>query len=358
MTQAIVLVGGQGTRLRPLTLRTAKPLLPTAGQPFLLYQLLRLQAAGITHVVLATSYQASTFAQAFGDGSALGLTLRYAVETQPLGTGGAIANAGQMLVKGDAEEPVVILNGDILADVDIAQHVATHTRRGAQVSLHLTQVQDARAFGCVPTDEQGRVQAFVEKSPTPPTNHINAGCYVFARHVIDTIAPDRVVSVERETFPSLVDSGAGVWGYVERSYWLDVGTPAAYVRANADLVQGRALAGLAALTGLSAGQAWLGSDTQVHPSAQVIDGSSVGEACRIDSQAQVQSSVLAAGCVVGAGAFLRDCALGQAVTIGPGCHLEGVVVGDGASLGAEIALPAGVRVWTDAVLPGGSLRLG
>lgn len=358
MTQAIVLVGGQGTRLRPLTLRTAKPLLPTAGRPFLEYQLLRLQTAGISTVVMATSYQASTFSHTFGDGQRLGLHLRYAVETQPLGTGGAIANAGALLADGPPDEPVVILNGDILADVDIAAVVDFHQQRQGAVSLHLTLVEDARAFGCVPTDAQGKVEAFVEKSPTPPSNQINAGCYVFTRRVIEQIPREQVVSVERETFPQLVDADAGVWGFVDNTYWLDVGTPAAYVKANADLVQGRVLADLAPITQLRGRPAWLGSDALVHADAVVDAGTALGEACRVEADAQVHASVLADGCVVGAGATLRGCALGRGVVVGPGCHLDGVVIGDGATLEAGIELPAGVRVWTDAHLPEGCLRLG
>lgn len=354
MTKAIVLVGGQGTRLRPLTLRTAKPLLPTAGRPFLEYQLLRLRAVGITEVVMATSYQASTFAHTFGDGAQLGMSVQYAVETQPLGTGGAIANAGALLGQGGPDEPVVILNGDILSDLDLAAHLALHTQRNAQLSLHLTEVADPRAFGCVPTDADGRVLQFLEKTENPPTRHINAGCYIFSRHLIDAIPRDQVVSVERETFPQLLANQAAVWAYTDDTYWLDVGTPAAYVKANADLVQGHALAGI---SGLRPSPAWLGTDAQVDPSAVLEGGSVVEEACRIGAGSHLVSTVIAPGTNVGENTQLTRCALGQGVQIGSGCTLDGVVVGDGAIIGDDVHLTPGLRVWTDAVLPTGSLRL-
>ena len=203
---AVVLVGGQGTRLRPLTLSAAKPMLPTAGVPFLEHQLSRIAAAGIRRVVLGTSYKAQTFAEHFGDGSRLSLDLRYVVETEPLGTGGAIRNVLDQL----SAPTVMIFNGDILSGVDLAGLVETHFRAAADVTLHLVKVDDPRAFGCVPTDADGRVVEFLEKTPDPPTDQINAGCYVFRREVIEQIPVGRPVSVERETFPGLLAAGAVV----------------------------------------------------------------------------------------------------------------------------------------------------
>ncbi|MFD0889014.1 NDP-sugar synthase, partial [Streptosporangium algeriense] len=236
--EAILLVGGQGTRLRPLTLGTPKPLLPTAGVPFLAHQLARARSFGVRRIVFATSYRAEMFSEAFGDGSAFGLSLEYMTEETPLGTGGAIRNAAEALTCGP-DAPVLVLNGDILSGHDIGDQVATHLARKAAVTLHLTEVEDPSRFGCVPTDEDGRVTAFLEKTPNPVTNRINAGCYVFTRSVIDTIPAGEVVSVERETFPGLIEDGALVLGYADASYWLDVGTPAAFVQGSRDLVLGR-----------------------------------------------------------------------------------------------------------------------
>src|SRR6478735_7196863 len=201
---AIILVGGQGTRLRPLTLSAPKPMLPTAGVPFLTHLLSRIREAGIGHVVLGTSYQAEVFETHFGDGAALGLDLEYVVESEPLGTGGGIRNVLPAL----RHDTAMIFNGDILSGVDLGAVLATHERTEAQVTLHLTRVEDPRAFGCVPTDADGRVTAFLEKTQDPPTDQINAGCYVFKREIIEQIPEGRPVSVEREVFPSLLADGA------------------------------------------------------------------------------------------------------------------------------------------------------
>ncbi|MDG4861612.1 NDP-sugar synthase, partial [Streptomyces sp. T-3] len=240
MTEAILLVGGQGTRLRPVTVHTPKPMVPVAGVPFLAHQIARAVAAGVDHIVLATCYLAEVFEPYFGDGSAFGVRLEYVVEDAPLGTGGAIRHAAERLTCGD-DDPVLVFNGDILTGLDIAGLVGSHRTAGADVTLHLARVDDPRAFGLVPTDAAGRVTAFTEKPTSPEeivTDQINAGCYVFRRSVIDSIPADRPVSVERETFPELLARGAHLHGKVEDGYWLDLGRPEALVQASADLVRG------------------------------------------------------------------------------------------------------------------------
>ena len=184
-----------------LTLSAPKPLLPTAGVPFLAHQLTRAAEAGIAHVVLATSYRAEMFIEAFGDGAGLGLSIDYVHESVPLGTGGGIRNAAGLL-RGGPDDPVVVLNGDILSAHDLPAQVDLHRDMSAAVTLHLVEVEDPSRYGCVPTDDAGRVTAFLEKMPNPVTNRINAGCYVFRRSVIDQIPAGRVVSVEHETFPA------------------------------------------------------------------------------------------------------------------------------------------------------------
>ena len=185
--------------------------------PFLEHLLSRIRQAGIRHVVLGTSYRAQTFAEHFGDGSAFGLELEYVVEDEPLGTGGGIRNASAALT-GGPDDPVVIFNGDVLSGHDLVGQLAAHAASGADVTLHLVEVEDARAFGCVPTDAAGRVTGFIEKSEHPVTRQVNAGCYVFRRRIVDLVPEGRVVSVERETFPALVADGALVVGYVENAY--------------------------------------------------------------------------------------------------------------------------------------------
>ncbi|WP_455432452.1 mannose-1-phosphate guanylyltransferase [Thermocatellispora tengchongensis] len=350
--EAILLVGGQGTRLRPMTLGVPKPLLPTAGVPFLAHQLARARAFGVRRIVFATSYRASMFCEAFGDGSAYGLSLEYMTEEQPLGTGGAIRNAAEALTS-PPDAPVLVLNGDILSGHDIGDQVRTHVARGAAVTLHLTEVEDPSRFGCVPTDETGRVTAFLEKTPNPVTNRINAGCYVFTRSVIDTIPYGRVVSVERETFPGLIEAGELVLGYADRSYWLDVGTPAAFVQGSRDLVLGRLAS--PALPGPT-GEHLVLPGAQVSPEAKISGGSVVGARAVVESGANVSGSVLGDGCVISSGATVIDSVIGTGARVATGAVIRDAVVGDGAVVGPGNELLAGTRLWPGVALPECAIR--
>ncbi|GGR25556.1 sugar phosphate nucleotidyltransferase [Streptomyces netropsis] len=355
MTEAILLVGGKGTRLRPLTVHTPKPMVPAAGVPFLTHQLARARAAGIEHIVLATSYLAEVFEPYFGDGSALGLHLEYVTEEEPLGTGGAIRNVASKLHSAP-DDPVLIFNGDILTGLDIEALVGTHRTTGADVSLHLTRVEDPRAFGLVPTDADGRVTAFLEKPQTPEeivTDQINAGAYVFNRSVIDSIPAGRPVSVERETFPGLLASGAHLQGMVDSTYWLDLGTPQAFVRGSADLVLGRAPS--PAVPGRCGDRLILDS-ADVAPDAKVTGGSVIGAGARVEPGARVDGSTVLDGAVIEAGADVRDSLIGAGAHVGARTVLAGAVIGDGARIGADNELRDGVRVWCGAVLPDGAVR--
>ncbi|MGQ0626457.1 MAG: sugar phosphate nucleotidyltransferase [Sporichthyaceae bacterium] len=349
--EAVILVGGQGSRLRPLTLSTPKPMLACAGVPFLTHQLLRLHAAGVEHVVLATSYRAEVFTEHYGDGAALGLHLEFVTESEALGTGGAIRNVAARL-HGGPGEAVIVLNGDVLSGHDLGAQLEVHARTGAAVTLHLVKVADPRAFGAVPTDDDGRVSAFCEKDPNPVTDQVNAGCYVFRREVIDAIPPRRVVSVERETFPGLLSAGARIQGYREDAYWLDLGTPQTFVQGSVDLVRGV----LAAASVPRPGPCLLGPDSLVAPDAVVDGGSAVGARAVIGSGAHVSASVLFDDVWIGAGAVVRDSVLGAGARVGERCVVTGAVLGDGALLGADNELAAGARLWTGAVLPDGALR--
>lgn len=283
MAVAILLVGGFGTRLMPLTRNTPKPMLTVAGIPVTEHQLLMAKKAGITQIVLATSYLSDVFTPYFGDGSQWGMSIKYAVEKEPLGTGGAIRNAAQLL---DTKESVVILNGDVLSSHDLTEQIRQHEAHDADVTLHLTQVDDARAFGCVPTDAQGRVIAFLEKMDDPVTNQINAGCYVFNPRVITSIPLDTVVSVERETFPNLVSSGAKIYGYLENSYWLDIGTPKALLKASTDIV-------------LRSGPGMIMPGATIEPTAQISGGSCVGAGTTVGAGTHIDGSIIEAGAVIG-----------------------------------------------------------
>jgi mannose-1-phosphate guanylyltransferase len=307
MAVAILLVGGFGTRLMPLTKNTPKPMLTVAGIPVTEHQIAMAKSAGITEIVLATSYLSEVFTPYFGDGSQWDIKIKYAVEKEPLGTGGAIRNAAQLL---DTDQSVVVLNGDVLSSHNLAEQIRQHEAHGADVTLHLTQVQDARAFGCVPTDSQGRVIAFLEKMENPVTNQINAGCYVFNPRVISTIPLDTVVSVERETFPQLVANGAKVFGFVEDAYWLDIGTPRALLKASIDIVKrtGEFLAMPGATidpTAVITGGSCIGANSSVGAGA-VIDGSIIEAGCAIGSHAKIMDSFVAAGAEVDNGAKIAS----------------------------------------------------
>src|SRR5215469_2957661 len=350
--EAIMLVGGKGTRLRPLTLSAPKPLLPTAGVPFLAHQLARAAASGITHVVLATSYRAEMFSEAFGDGAELGLSIDYVFESAPLGTGGGIRNAASLL-RGGPDDPVVVLNGDILSAHDLAAQVDLHRNKCAAVTLHLVEVEDPTRYGCVPTDSAGRVTAFLEKTPNPVTNKINAGCYVFRRSVIDSIPSGQVVSVERETFPGLIEADAVVMGYAESAYWLDVGTPEAFVRGSCDVVLGHMPS--PAMPG-GYGQALLLAGASAAADAAVTGGTVLGSGAVVAGGAVVDGSVVFDSATIGTGAVVRDSIVGRAAVIGDGAVLDSVVIGDDAFVGPGNELAKGVRVWPGVRLAPTSIR--
>jgi mannose-1-phosphate guanylyltransferase len=339
--EAVLIAGGFGTRLLPLTEHRPKHLLEVGGVPFLEHQLGRLAAAGVQHVVLATSYRAELFEPVLGDGSRWGLRLDYVQEVEPLGTGGAIRNVAAALGD-DPEGAVVVLNGDVLSGHDLGAQLrdfqAPREGRPVDVSLHLVEVEDARAFGCVPTDAGGRVTGFIEKSEHPVSRQVNAGCYVFRRRVVDEIPTGRAVSVERETFPGLVSGGALVVGYVENAYWRDVGNPAALVAASADLVLAE---GRTALVDATA---------DVDPSARVDAGTVVGARAVVGAGALVSGSVVMPGAVVGAGARVVDSVLGPQARVGEGVRLEAVTVGDGARVEAGAGVSPGSRVDCGAVV--------
>jgi mannose-1-phosphate guanylyltransferase len=351
--EAILLVGGQGTRLRPLTLSAPKPLLPTAGVPFLAHMLARAADSGVTHVVLATCYKAEMFASCFGDGSAFGLSIDYVQEEVPLDTAGGIRNAAASLRGGGDSDPIVVFNSDVLSGHDLGAQVDLHRKADAAVTLHLVEVADPSRFGCVPTDETGRVTAFLEKTPNPVTNRINAGCYVFRRDVIARIPAGRPVSVERETFPGLIAAGELVMGYHESAYWLDVGTPETFVRGSCDLVLGCLPA--PARPG-PAGPRLVLAGGSVAQDASVAGGTVVGEGASVAAGADVFGSVLFDAASVGEGAVVRDSIVGRAAVVARGAVLDGAVIGDGAFIGSGNELARGVRIWPGVRLEPTSIR--
>lgn len=314
MAQAILLVGGFGTRLMPLTRNVPKPMLPVAGLPVTEHQLMTARRAGIMSLVLATSYLSDVFIPYFGDGSRWGMQLQYAVEEELLGTGGAIRNAAQLLAK---DESIVIFNGDVLSSHDLSRQIKMHESLDADVTMHLTHVADARAFGCVPIDKDGRVTAFLEKMENPVANTINAGCYVFNPRVIDQIPEGKVVSIEREVFPELVKQGRPIYGMVDDSYWIDLGTPAALLQGSIDVVRNFANSAVLDEVALEhRSQDYVAHQGSViDPTAIITGGSAIGRGAHIGVGALVDGSIICDGAKVLAGAQIRNSFVAAGTTV-------------------------------------------
>ncbi len=346
---AVVLVGGKGTRLRPLTLSAAKPMLPTAGLPFLTHLLSRIAEAGIEHVILGTSYKAATFENEFGDGSKLGLQIEYVVEDHPMGTGGGIANVIPKL----RNDTVMVFNGDVLSGMDLRKMLASHYDTQADLTLHLVRVSDPRSFGCVPTDAEGRVQAFLEKTEDPPSDQINAGTYIFKREILEQIPRGREVSVEREVFPALLADGVKVCGYVDSSYWRDMGTPEDFVRGSADLVRG--LAPSPALGGRR-GESLVHDGASVSPGAVLVGGTVVGRGAEIGPGVRLDGAVIFDGAHIEAGSVVERSIVGAGARIGPRALIRDGIIGDGANVGARCELLRGARVWPGVEIPDCGIR--
>ena len=346
--QALVLAGGEGTRLRPLTYTTPKPVMPLAGRPFLSFMLDWLRRHGVEEVVLSCGFMSEGVRRVLGD-IYEGMRLRYVIEDKPLGTGGPVRLA---LEQGYLDERFLVLNGDVLTDMDLAAEIAQHERTGARITLALVEVADVSSYGVVPTDDQGRVEAFLEKTDGPvPTNRINAGSYVVEREVVEAMDPGRAVSFEREVFPKLV--GDGLYGWAAEGYWIDIGAPDRYLEATWDLLGGRVESTLPPRdeTGSLIYDGCLVSGAHVGPQ------SVLGRHCSVGTDATVERSVLHDRVLVGADASIKESVLAQAVRVGerarvdPGAIVgsraeigEGALIGEGARLDPGASVAAGERV--------------
>lgn len=341
VSQAVILVGGQGTRMRPLTDTLPKPMLPLLDLPFVERQVDHLHRAGVDRIVFSCGYRPKEIEDYFGDGSSRGIAMGYVVDPEPLGTAGAIANAAPLL----SDRDVFVLNGDILTDLDLTALVAHHRRLGAEATIALTPVDDPSAFGLVRTDADGRVTEFVEKPgpdeliPGEPYR-INAGTYVLSPSALAAIPAGQNVSIERDTFPLLAARG-GVGAMASDCYWRDIGTPGSYLDAHLDLLSG----GVGFIP--SPGAAWVAPGAEVDPSACVAPGACVGPDAVVGAGATVGTCVIGAGSVVAAGATVEGAVLGRGVTVGEGAIVRGLVVaGDGARVAPGAVLEGPMSVAT------------
>ncbi|MDB5039718.1 MAG: Nucleotidyl transferase [Candidatus Eremiobacteraeota bacterium] len=342
--QAVVLVGGEGTRLRPLTLETPKPMVPVMNMPFLERTLRRLKEAGIDDVILPACYLPDAITSYFGDGSRLGLRLRYVIEEVPLGTAGALKNVEQYI-----DGPFFVLNGDVLTSLDLRAMLAYHRQKGGLATLHLIPVEDPSPFGCVVHDAAGRVQAFVEKPKREeaPTNEINAGTYLMEREVLEYIPAGRPVSIERETFPQLIAAGRPLYAYTTDDYWIDLGRPEAYLDAHRHIFEGTMpLGGLRSVDG---------PGRESVPTSALRPPIFIGNNCSVAPDAVVGPyTVLGDGCDIGPGAVVADSLLWDDVTVEEGAQLAWSIVASRARIGAGAQIAHGSVIGHEAEIPAGA----
>src|SRR4051794_17082999 len=363
--QAVILVGGEGTRLRPLTSTVPKPVVPLVDRPFIVYMLEWLRSHGVDDVILSCGFLATAVRNVLGDGSQYGLRLRFVEEPEPRGTAGALKYAEDLL-----EERFLMLNGDVLTDIDLTAQIAQHEATGAMGTLALVPVSDPTAYGLVRLNDDQSVSEFVEKPSADQidTRLISAGAYMLERAVLDLIPADRNVSIEREVWPQLV--GEGLFGYAAEAYWLDIGTPERYLQGTFDILEGQVVTAVADRLGpgyLSVGER-VQLDGRIVPPALVDRGCTIasgahvgslvvlGEGVSVGEGSTVERSVVLNGAEIGAGCVLRDCIVAAGVRIGDGSEISGgAVLGEGVTVGERNVLSRGVRVFPQTDLPEGAI---
>ncbi len=366
--QALILAGGEGTRLRPLTSTVPKPVVPLVDRPFISYMIEWLRGHGIDDVIIACGFMADGVRAVLGDGTSFGVSLRYIEEPEPLGTGGALKYAEDLLA-----DRFFMLNGDCLTDMDLTEQLAQHERTGARATLALMPVDDPSAYGLVRRNDDLSVRQFLEK-PSPEeidTNLINAGAYILERSVLEGMAPAGTnISIEREVFPALV--GHGLYGYEASGYWLDIGTPERYLQATFEILEGdvktevgRRLAAAGGVlregdaeevAGTIHAPALIGSGCRVASTAVVGSRTVLGRGVTVGAGTHIESSVLLDGTQVGAGTRISSSIVGANVRIGDRCRVEGrVVLGQDVNVGAGNTLLAGMRVFPGVTLPEGAI---
>lgn len=358
--KAVALVGGQGTRLRPLTFRTPKPLLPLVNRPLLEFVVERCKRNEISDLVLSTNYLPDLFRVALGE-SLFGVAIEYIHEVDALGTAGGVKNCESAI-----DDTFYVFNGDVLTGLNLVEMLKYHRSKSAAVTLYLTPVEDPRAYGVVPLDGDGRVTAFIEKPSLAdaPTNMINGGVYIIEPEILEKIPRDEPYSFERQLFPDLVAEGAPIYGYESDAYWLDIGTPEKYLQAHLDILTGALEAEIPGEE-ISSG-VWVGSGVEIDPGAEVLAPVVIGDGARVEVGVRLEGPVsIGAGCVIGAETAMTRSAVADGVSVGRSCVIEDsligeaavveqectiaelAVVGPGASISEGNELRRGMRVWPD-----------
>jgi mannose-1-phosphate guanylyltransferase len=364
--QAVILVGGEGTRLRPLTSTVPKPVVPLVDRPFISFMLEWLGQHGIDDVIMSCGFLATSVRNVLGDGSGLGIRLRFVEEPDPRGTAGALKYAESLL-----DERFLMLNGDVLTDIDLTAQIAQHERTGAKATLALVPVADPSAYGLVHLHEDRSVRDFVEKpsSDVIDTNLISAGAYVLEREILELVPEERNVSIEREVWPRLI--GEGLYGFPSDSYWLDIGSPDRYLQGTFDIIEGNVKTAVTERLG----EDWLAIDESAEVEGRVIPpaviergvrigagahvGSLVviGEDVTIGAGATVERSVILNGAEIGEGCTLRDCIVAAGARVGAGTVISGgAVLGEGVTIGADNVIAHGARIFPGVALPDGAIK--
>ena len=347
--KAVILVGGEGTRLRPLTCNTPKAMVPVLNRPFLEHVISYLKGHGVVDIILAAKQQFRRLQDYFGDGGKFGVRLTYSVEDFPRGTAGAVKKAEKFL-----DGPFVVFNGDIFTGLDLTAMLSFHRQKKPVATIALTPVEDPTIYGVVETDEEGRVRRFTEKPERDKitTNMINAGLYIVEAGILDHIAANTSFSFEHDVFPPLLEKGQAIYGFPTGAYWIDIGTPEKYRRLNRDLL-------LREVKGVK-----LEGESDVHPSARVSPpavigaGCSIGKdavvrgpvvigpGCRIGPGATVEGAVLWQNCEIGRGAKLRSCVIASECSVEPQSKIgDNCVLGDNVTVARGTRLPDGIMVW-------------
>ena len=363
--QALILAGGEGTRLRPLTTTIPKPVVPLVDRPFIRYMLDWLAGHGITDIIVSCGHMAIGVRNVLGDGSAFGVRLRYVEEPEPLGTGGALKFA-QPLIDGR----FVMLNGDVLTDLDISAQIEQHERTGARATLALTPVDEPWNYGLVRTGDDGSVREFVEKPARDQidTNKISAGAYILEPDVFDLLEEGVPASIERDVFPVMV--GNGLYGYVADGYWLDIGTPLRYLQATFDILEGTVHTKVQQrLDNFLYVNPDVKAKGRMVPSAVVESGCQIGSGARVGGRAMletgvsigsdtiVESSVILRGAEVGANCSLANCIVGAGVSIGDNTQIHDLVtIGEGVTIGADNVIANGMRIFPGVSIPDGAVK--
>jgi NDP-sugar pyrophosphorylase family protein len=347
--QAVILVGGEGTRLRPLTYGTPKPMVPLFGVPFLERTIVRLRDAGVDEVILAAGYLPEAISAHFGDGSRFGTSVKYVIEKSPLGTAGALRNVAEHITG-----PFFVLNGDVLTDLDLRAMIAFHQARGGVGVLHAISVEDPSDFGCIEHDAQGRITAFVEKPPREEakTSEINAGTYLLEPSILATIPADRSVSIEREIFPQLIEAGEDLYTFITSDYWLDVGRPAQYIQAHDDVLDGKLALSAKGDPTAAPGEMWALGDAALP--GNVRPPSFVGAGATIAADAVVGPyAVIGAGCRIAAGSEVRRSILWDGVSIDEHARVVGAILASNVRVGREAVVAVGAVIGHDVTIAAG-----